>query len=57
MTFRIELSREANRDLCGYYQFASQHSVPDALRWMEKFEAAISVNAPSVAACLARVVG
>ena len=42
MSYRIELSREAKRDLWGYYQFASQHSVPDALRWMERFEAAIS---------------
>ena len=42
MTFRIELSREAKRDLWGYYQFASQHSVSDAIRWMERFEAAIS---------------
>ena len=42
MTFRIELSRESKRDLWSYYQFASQHSLPDAIRWMERFEAAIS---------------
>lgn len=41
MIFRIEFGREAKRDLWGYYQFASQHSVPDAIRWMERFEAAI----------------
>ena len=42
MTFQIELSRQARGDLWGYYQFASQHSVPDAIRWMERFQAAIS---------------
>ncbi len=42
MTFRIELSREAKRDLWGYYQFAAQNSVPDAIRWMVRFEAAIA---------------
>lgn len=42
MTFRIELGLEAKRDLWGYYQFASQHSIPDAIRWMERFEAALS---------------
>jgi len=41
MTFRIELGPEAKRDLWGYYQFASQHSVPDAICWLERFEAAI----------------
>ena len=42
MSYRIELSREAKRDLWSYYQFASQHSLPDANRWMERFETAIS---------------
>lgn len=42
MTFRIELGQEARRDLWSYYQSASQHSLPDAIRWMERFESAIS---------------
>lgn len=42
MTFPIELSRQARDDLWGYYQFASQLSLPDAIRWLERFHAAIS---------------
>lgn len=42
MTFRVELGQEAKLDLWGYYQFAAQHSVQDAIRWLERFEAAIS---------------
>lgn len=42
MTFRVELGEEAKSDLWGYFQFAAQYSVQDAIRWLERFEAALS---------------
>ena len=51
MTFRIEFGREAKRDLWGYYEYASQRSRADAIRWLERFEAAIGTLAERPERC------
>ncbi len=41
MTYEVVLQRLAVADLQGYYDYAAQHSLVDASRWLDRFQIAL----------------
>ena len=41
MTYRVKLQRLAASDLQAYFEYVAQFSRPDAIRWLDRFHAAM----------------
>ena len=41
MTYRVKLQRLAASDLQAYFEYVARFSQPDALRWLDRFHAAL----------------